>query len=358
MGPGFWKGRRVFLTGHTGFKGSWLCLWLHHLGAEVTGYALAPAGADHLYGVAGIDELVRSHIADVRDLASLRDAMQQARPDIVLHLAAQALVRKSYADPVETYASNVMGTVHVCEAVRQTPGVQALVCVTSDKCYDNRGWARAYRESDAMGGHDPYSSSKGCSELVAAAYRASFFQARGAGENTVQLASARAGNVIGGGDWSADRLVPDLLCAATEGRVLRIRCPDATRPWQHVLDALSGYLLLAQRLCEEGSKHAQAWNFGPAESDACTVREVVEALTRHVPTSVMWEPQPTGPHEAHALRLDSALARMHLGWRPAWNLEEALARVAAWHHAWRAGADMRLFSLRQIEQHMSTTEDH
>jgi CDP-glucose 4,6-dehydratase len=293
----------------------------------------------------------------VRDLPSLQQAMARARSEVVFHLAAQALVRPGYADPVGTYASNVMGTVHVCEAVRQTPGVQALLCVTSDKCYDNRGWAWAYRESDAMGGHDLYSASKGCSELVAASYRASFFQADASNGRPVQLATARAGNVIGGGDWSQDRLVPDLLAAATQGRVLSIRCPEATRPWQHVLDALSGYLLLAERLCRADASHARAWNFGPADTDVCTVRELVEAFARRIPVQVAWESRNDGPHEAHALRLDSGLARATLGWRPVWSLEQAIDQVAQWHHAWREGADMRRFSLRQIEQHMHLNKD-
>lgn len=356
MSPDFWKGRRVFLTGHTGFKGAWLSLWLRHLGAEVTGYALAPVGRHHLHGLARNDEFVHSHLADVRDLPSLLQAMRDARPEVVFHLAAQALVRPGYADPVGTYASNVMGTVHVCEAVRQTPGVRALVCVTSDKCYDNRGWAWAYRESDPMGGHDPYSASKGCSELVAASYRAAFFEQASQAEG-VLLATARAGNVIGGGDWSQDRLVPDLLEAHDAGRELNIRCPEATRPWQHVLDALSGYLLLAQHLCgAQGQRHASAWNFGPGDADVCTVRQLVTSLARRVPLHVVWQDQNPGPHEAHALRLDSALARTQLGWRPTWPLEQALDRVAEWHLAWRRGADMREMSLAQIEQHMSMTK--
>ena len=353
MNADFWRDRRVFLTGHTGFKGAWLALWLTRLGAQVTGYALPPATQPSLFDEAGVGELINSVIADIRDLPSLTRAMQQARPEVVFHLAAQALVRPSYDDPVETYASNVMGTVHVCEAVRQTPGVRALICVTSDKCYANQGWDWAYRETDHLGGHDPYSASKACSELVAASYRDSFFPVADHARHGVALATARAGNVIGGGDWSLDRLVPDLLRGADQNQPVLIRRADATRPWQHVLDALSGYLILAQRLHDEGPAQAAPWNFGPDESDVRSVRQIVDALHRRLPLTAEFAATPVGPHEAMALRLDSAMARRRLGWQPAWTLDDALHRVVEWHQAWRRQEDMRSVCLAQIDDHMN-----
>jgi len=343
--PAFWRGKRVFLTGHTGFKGSWLALWLTDLGAEVHGYALEAPTEPSLFAVANLRTRLAGHtIGDLRDTAFLARAMQAARPDIVLHLAAQALVRPSYAAPLETFAVNVLGTAHVLDATRRTPGVGAVVNVTSDKCYDNREWPWPYRENEALGGADPYSASKACAELVGGAYRASFLDAAG-----IRLASARAGNVIGGGDWAADRLVPDFLRALDAGRTLHIRSPDATRPWQHVLEPLAGYLLLAERLWgKDGSAFAEAWNFGPADEDARPVRWIVEHLCARAP-GANWQcdaaPQ---PHEAHTLKLDSAKARARLGWRPRWRLAEALERTLDWHQAWRAGADMADFCIDQI----------
>ncbi len=350
--PAFWRGRRVFLTGHTGFKGAWLALMLHRLGAEVTGYALAAPTQPSLFEVARVAPLLHHTEADIRDLQSLQAAMSEARPQVVLHLAAQALVRASYDDPVGNFASNVMGTVHVCEAARHCTGLKALVCVTSDKCYANHEWDWAYRESDPLGGHDPYSASKACAELVAASWRSSFMQAV-PGRRGPALATARAGNVIGGGDWAADRLVPDLLRAHASGQTLHLRNPGATRPWQHVLDALAGYLVLAERLVQDSESAAQAWNFGPDEHDVRPVSAIAAHLGRALGTPAVHAEVGAQPHEAGSLRLDSARARQRLGWRPVWTLDQALDRVAAWHLAWMDGQDMRAFSLRQIDEHLS-----
>lgn len=349
MNRSFWQDKRVFLTGHTGFKGSWLSLWLADLGAEVHGYALTPPTEPSLFNVARIGErLASSTIADLRDAEALARAMRAARPDVVFHLAAQPLVRYSYSAPVETYAVNVMGTVNLLEAVRQTPEVKAVVNVTTDKCYENREWLWPYRENEAMGGADPYSSSKACSELITSAYRASFLNAAG-----VQLASARAGNVIGGGDWASDRLIPDFLRALDAGRTLMIRSPQATRPWQHVLEPLAGYLLLAEKLADVGRDYAEGWNFGPEDNDARPVSWIVDHLCRRV-EGAAWEcdaaPQ---PHEANTLKLDSSKAKARLGWKPRWNLETALTRTLEWHGAWRRGEDMSATSLAQIHAYVA-----
>lgn len=344
--PNFWRDKRVFLTGHTGFKGGWLALWLMSLGAKVHGYALAPPTVPSFFAVTGLEQhLASSTIADIRDAATLTAALQQAQPNIVFHLAAQPLVRYSYAEPVETLAVNVMGTVNLLEAVRATPSVQAVVNVTTDKCYENREWLWPYRENEALGGHDPYSASKACSELVTAAWRRSFLDAAG-----VRLASARAGNVIGGGDWAADRLLPDFLRAIDAGQTLVLRSPHATRPWQHVLEPLSGYLLLAEKLCsEQGQAWAKAWNFGPNEADAKTVQWIVETLCERIPGAAWQQEQAQQPHEAHSLRLDSSQAKAELGWQPRWNLKQALDATLEWHGKWKQGADMREVSLRQIQ---------
>ena len=353
MNHEFWRGKRVFLTGHTGFKGSWLALWLQSLGAEVHGYALEPPTEPNLFTVARVgDGMVSSVIADIRDGAMLAASLQAAKPEIILHLAAQALVRYSYAQPVETYAVNVMGTVNLLDAVRTTPGVRAVVNITSDKCYENREWVWGYREQEPMGGHDPYSSSKGCAELVTAAYRYSFFNQAG-----IALASARAGNVIGGGDWAIDRLIPDFLRAADAGETLKIRSPHAIRPWQHVLEPLCGYLTLAERLCLEGEKAAEPWNFGPADEDARPVRWIIERLAEQR-SDVKWECDSVShPHEAHYLKLDSSKARTQLGWRPCWQLESALTKTLEWHEGWRRGKDMRALTLTQIADYQSTRKD-
>ena len=348
MRRGFWKGRRVFLSGHTGFKGGWLAIWLADMGAEVHGYALPPPTTPSFFDVVGVaPRLASNTIADLRDAASLTHAVQAACPEIVFHLAAQPLVRYSYAQPLETYAVNVMGTVNLLEAVRRTPCVKAVVNVTTDKCYENREWVWPYRESEPMGGFDPYSSSKACSELVTAAYRRSFLDAAGVG-----LASARAGNVIGGGDWAADRLVPDFLRAVDAGRPLVIRSPNAVRPWQHVLEPLGGYLLLAEKLLEAGAGYAEAWNFGPDEADARPVRWIVERLCGRSP-SARWQCDTTPqPHEAYTLRLDSSKAKAMLGWRPRWSLEQALEKTLEWHQSWRAGHDMAVVSLKQVRAYL------
>lgn len=352
---GFWQGRRVFLTGHTGFKGSWLALWLRQLGAQVTGYALAPSTTPSLHELAGGGQADNSIIADIRDRERLARAVADCRPEVVFHLAAQPLVRRSYEDPVETYSTNVMGTVHLLEAVRAAGGVKAVVVVTSDKAYENREWPWGYRESDPMGGYDPYSSSKGCTELVAASWRASFFNPADHAAHGVALATARAGNVIGGGDWSPDRLVPDLLAAFAQGKPAQIRNPHAMRPWQHVLEPLQGYLMLAQRLAQEGPPWAQAWNFGPEDADTRPVSWIADQLARHWGGQAGWVTDDRQhPHEANWLKLDCSKARQQLAWAPRWNLHRALEAIADWQRAWQAGDNMRDVSLRQIAQYEST----
>jgi CDP-glucose 4,6-dehydratase len=352
MFDNFFVNKRVFVTGHTGFKGGWLCLWLHALGAKVTGYALNPPTEPSLFRLCRIDELVKSIIGDVRDPVSLQRTLREDSPEIVIHMAAQAIVRDSYRDPVETYAVNVMGTVHLLEAVRRQPGVKAVVVVTTDKCYENREWVWGYRESEPLGGHDPYSSSKACAELVTAAYRHSFFGV------PQQVATARAGNVIGGGDWAKNRLIPDCIRALTASQTIRIRHPSAVRPWQHVLEPLAGYLMLTERLVAEGSAFAEAWNFGPSEEDARPVGWIVEHFAKTIP-GFAWEKEDAiQPHEANALRLDSGKARARLGWRPRWPLETALEKTMTWYEAWQQGEDMRDVSLRQIADYEKSLEDH
>jgi CDP-glucose 4,6-dehydratase len=340
----FWRGRRVFLTGHTGFKGSWLALWLTRMGAEVTGFSL-PAESPSLFEQARVTELVHHVEGDIRDLAAVEAAMAAARPEVVFHLAAQPLVRLSYATPVETFATNVQGTVHVLDACRRVEGLKAVVCITSDKCYENRESDRPYREDDAMGGYDPYSASKGASELVVAAYRRSFFQAG------AKLASVRAGNVIGGGDWAADRLIPDLVRAMIAGEKPLIRSPDSIRPWQHVLEALGGYLMIAERLFQGHDWAATGWNFGPAESDAQPVRWIVQRMVNDWGAAGWQQTGDPQPHEAKLLKLDCAKARDELGWRPAYRLDKALARIVEWHREVADGGDARAISLAQLDDY-------
>lgn len=345
LNPAFWSGRRVLLTGHTGFKGGWLALWLRMLGAEVQGYALPAAPTPALWQAARLAELVPGTLADIRDAERVASAVAGFQPEVVLHLAAQPLVRMSYEAPAVTYATNVMGTVHLLEAVRRCGAVRAVVVVTSDKCYNNCEWPWPYREQDTLGGHDPYSSSKACVELLCASWRASFMQDGGA-----QLATARAGNVIGGGDSALDRLVPDALRAWEGGETLTLRYPNAIRPWQHVLEPLHGYLLVAQALAERKGHAAAAWNFGPDTNDVVSVAEVVEQLATLWPGSAAWRPesQVQQPHEAKLLALDSSKARSLLDWRTRWTLAQALKRTMDWHSACRSGADMQAFTRAQI----------
>ncbi len=350
VNPIFWQGKQVFLTGHTGFKGGWLSLWLSSMGAKVTGYALAPNTSPNFYDVLGVSRLVeKSHIDDIRDLKALHLAMTAAKPDIVIHMAAQPLVRYSYENPVETYATNVMGTVHVLDCIRSIPSIRATVIVTTDKCYENKEWVWGYRENEQMGGYDPYSNSKGCAEMVTSAYRQSFFSEATYPKHRHALATARGGNVIGGGDWSEDRLIPDVLRAFETGKTLMIRNPLAIRPWQHVLEPLSGYLVLAQALYQEGVQFSGAWNFGPRDEDARSVEEVVTLLAERSPSGANWEQdQSEKPHEAHSLKLDCSKADQLLGWRPKWSLETAVQNIADWQRAFLAKEDMQKTSLNQI----------
>ena len=350
MNPAFWKGKRVLLTGHTGFKGSWMSLWLQALGAEVTGYAQNPPTNPSLFEMAEVGSGMKSIIGDVRDAEHLLKVFAEAKPEIVFHMAAQPLVRYSYQNPVETYATNVMGTVHLLEGVRHTPGVKAVVNITTDKCYENKEWVWGYRESEPMGGFDPYSNSKGCAELVTSAYRSSFFNPVKYSEHRVALASARAGNVIGGGDWAEDRLIPDILRAIEEGRPVVIRNPHAIRPWQHVLEPLGGYLRLAQKLVEDGTAYGEGWNFGPNDEDAQPVQWIVERLTRQWGNDASWQlDRADHPHEAHYLKLDCSKAKARLDWQPRWNLARALEMIVAWQRAYLAQQDMREVTLEQIK---------
>jgi CDP-glucose 4,6-dehydratase len=350
MSSSFWQDRQVFITGHTGFKGGWLSLWLTEWGAEVHGYALAPATEPDFFTLTDLASRLATHtIADIRDEAALLQAMCAAQPEVVFHFAAQPLVRHSYAEPVETYATNVMGTINLLEAARKTPSVKAVVIVTSDKCYENREWVWPYRENEPLGGYDPYSSSKACAELVTAAWRRSFLA-----EANIHVASVRAGNVIGGGDWSQDRLIPDFIRAYCQKKPLRVRSPHAIRPWQHVLEPLHGYLLLAEKLYTEGEAYAEAWNFGPDERDAKPVEWVVDTLCGKIAGMRWIRDDQSYIHEAHTLRLDSTKARTKLGWVPRWNLERALEVTWRWYEAWLAGSRMAEISLAQIDDYLAS----
>ena len=348
--PSFWAGKNVLLTGHTGFKGSWLSLWLQAMGAKVTGYALAPPTNPNLFAAAKVANGMTSIEGDIRDIAALSKVLEKCQPEIVIHMAAQSLVRYSYTNPIETYATNVMGTVHVLEAARLVGSVRAIVNVTSDKCYENREWVWGYRENEAMGGFDPYSNSKGCAELVTAAYQNSYFNPKNFAEHRVALASVRAGNVIGGGDWAEDRLIPDIMRAIAQGMPVKIRNPHAIRPWQHVLEPLSGYLLLAQKLYEEGATYTGGWNFGPCDDDAKPVQWIVEKLTNAWGEGANWLLDGGDhPHEAHYLKLDCSKAKSRLNWYPRWRLDETLIKIIDWQKKYQQGADMKVATLEQID---------
>lgn len=347
--PSFWHGKRVLLTGHTGFKGSWLSLWLQAMGSELRGISLAPPTTPALFDVAKIAEGMDHQTADIRDFDKVNKLFAEFKPEIVIHMAAQPLVRLSYQQPIETYATNVMGTVHVLEAARHAGSVKAIVNITTDKCYENKEWLWGYREDEPMGGHDPYSNSKGCAELVSSAYRKSFLNQAG-----IAMATARAGNVIGGGDWALDRLVPDVLRALEQNQPALIRNPHATRPWQHVLEPLSGYLLLAEHLYNDGLNYAEGWNFGPNEDDAKPVQWIVNKLCEAWANGAKWELQPGDhPHEANYLKLDISKAKQKLHWHPHWPLQTALHHITTWHQAWLAGENMRNYCLQQISQYQS-----
>jgi CDP-glucose 4,6-dehydratase len=355
VNPEFWNGQRVLLTGHTGFKGSWLSLWLQQMGAEVTGFALDAPSGPSLFAVAGVERGMRSIIGDVRDGEHLKRVMREAQPEIVIHMAAQALVRYSYANPVETYAVNVMGLVNLFEAVRTTPGIRAVVNVTSDKCYKNKEWAWGYRENEAFGGYDPYSNSKACAELVTEGYRNSYFNPETFREHGVALASGRAGNVIGGGDWAVDRLIPDMLRAIASEQPVLIRSPHSIRPWQHVLEPLSGYLKLAERLYRDGAAFAEGFNFGPHDTDAKPVAWIIERLCQTWGDGASWvlDGQPQ-PHEATYLKLDCSKARSRLDWHPRWHLGQTIEKIVEWHKAMDSGTDMREMTLAQITSYHNT----
>jgi CDP-glucose 4,6-dehydratase len=346
------ESRRVFLTGHTGFKGSWLSLWLSALGAKATGFALAPPTDPSLFLQAQVAEKIHSISGDIRDFSRLKSAIAECRPEVVIHMAAQSVVRRGYDDPIETYSSNVMGTVNLFEALRQLKQPCAVVNVTSDKCYENREWVWGYRETEPMGGRDPYSNSKGCAELVTSSFRESYFPPEALSSHGVALGSARAGNAIGGGDWTSNQLIPDLIRAFLAGQPCLIRNPFAQRPWQFLLEPLRGYLMLAERLAENGSKFASGWNFGPADADAKPVSWIADEVVRLWGTGASWKRDGAShPHEAHFLKLDASKSQADLGWHPVLPLQQALGWIVEWYHACKSGADLRKTTLAQIERY-------
>jgi len=350
----FWRGRKVLITGHTGFKGAWLSLWLESLGAEIAGYSLLPPTQPNLFDLARVGTGMCSTIGDVRDLKCLSRLIHQHKPSVIFHLAAQSLVRRSYAQPVETYATNIMGTVHLLESARDAPFIKAIIVVTSDKCYENSPESRPFQETDRLGGRDPYSSSKAAAELVTSAFRASFFT-QAVADRKIGIASVRAGNVIGGGDWSPDRLIPDVMRAALGKSHLHIRNPHAIRPWQHVLDPLCGYLMLAEKLCLDPSHFSDSWNFGPELSDTLPVSEVLNRLQALWGSEIPWQTD-AAPHlhEEAALRLNCHKAKTVLGWKSQWNLHDALAKTVEWYKAFSANRDLRSFTLEQIRTYQSS----
>lgn len=356
--PSFWNKKRVLLTGHTGFKGSWMSIWLKQMGAELTGYSLNPPTSPSLFEDAEVASGMNSVIGDVRDLDSLLATFRSCQPEIVIHMAAQPLVRESYKLPVETYAINVMGTVNVLEAVRQTSGVKAVVIVTTDKCYENREWFWGYREDEAMGGYDPYSNSKGCAELVTSSYRRSYFHPDRYAEHGVAVASARAGNVIGGGDWADDRLIPDIMRAVIAGEPVFIRSPYATRPWQHVLEPVGGYLLLAEKLYTSGAAYAEGWNIGPRSEDARNVETVVKNICLAWGDKATYEidknPQ---PHEAGYLKLDISKIEARLGWRPVWAFQQTIEQTVSWYKRYTAGESAAMICADQLAKYISDSKE-
>jgi CDP-glucose 4,6-dehydratase len=352
----FWNNKKVLLTGHTGFKGSWMCMLLHQLGAKVYGFSLAPHTNPSLFDLANCSEICESEFGDINDFIKLRSYIQQVKPEIVIHMAAQALVRDSYQNPVETFQTNIIGTVNLLEAIRSIDLVKAFVNITTDKCYENKEWVWSYRENEPLGGYDPYSSSKACSEIVTAAYRNSFFSSHGIDSRNVHIASARAGNVIGGGDWSKDRLIPDFIRAITQGENITIRSPYAIRPWQFVLEPLSGYLLLAQQLYLHGEKYAEAWNFGPNEDDARNVEWIVKKMCKKWGNGISYTIDKSAhPHEATYLKLDCSKAKTHLNWHPRWNLETALDNIIEFTKAYiEEKHNLREVCNKQIQNFLQT----
>ena len=353
VNPEFWKGKKVYLTGHTGFKGSWLSLWLQSMGVVLKGFALEPPTNPSLFVEAKVANNMESEIGDIRDLAILKKSMTTFNPDIFIHMAAQPLVRLSYVEPVETYATNVMGTVNVLEAARSCSNLKAIVLVTTDKCYENKEWEWGYRENEPMGGHDPYSSSKGCAELVTSAYRSSFFNT----PDTASVASARAGNVIGGGDWAEDRLIPDILKAFENNEPVIIRNPLSTRPWQHVLEPLSGYLVLAEHLFNEGNEFAEGWNFGPKDENCKSVNWILDKMVADWGAGASWELDTNNnPHEAGFLKLDCSKAASKLHWKPEWSLEHTLHLIVNWQQHWRTGKNMKEICMQEITNYLNRCE--
>jgi CDP-glucose 4,6-dehydratase len=352
----FWKGKKVFLTGHTGFKGSWLSLWLVSMGVKMTGYGHEPPTTPSLFKLTKIERNINSVINDVRNKEQLQRAMKQADPDIVIHMAAQPLVRDSYTFPVETYETNVMGTVYLLEAIRQCSNVRAVINVTTDKCYENKEWVWGYRENEPLGGYDPYSGSKACSELVTSTYRQSFFHPKDYEQHGVAVGSVRAGNVIGGGDWAKDRLIPDCIKALFAGQKIILRNPQAIRPWQHVLEPLHGYLLLAEKLYVDGIKYAEAWNFGPKDDDAQPVEWIVNRICRQWGEGAAYQIDINSkhPHEATYLKLDCSKAKSQLNWCPRWTLEHALGKIIEWYKGYKLNGDMESISLKQIDEYIKS----